>query len=214
MHPPELVVFDLGGVLVRIARSWAEAHERAGLPPHQLPGHPEWEAGRLELARAHQVGAIDPPTWAARVAALSGGAYTPEEATRLLEAWQLGEYPGVGRVLDLLERRGIGSGALSNTNALHWAALRPASGPAAYPTVARLRLAFASHELGLMKPDPAIYEHVERATGATPGRVLFFDDLAPNVEGARARGWQAVRVDPERDTTPQLLEALRAHGIE
>lgn len=43
----------------------------------------------------------------------------------------------------------------------------------------------------VMKPDPRIYEITEQRTGR-PGSALFFtDDNPANVEGAKARGWDA-----------------------
>lgn len=43
----------------------------------------------------------------------------------------------------------------------------------------------------LCKPDPAIYRLAAERMGIAPARLLFYDDLAENVEGARALGWQA-----------------------
>jgi FMN phosphatase YigB (HAD superfamily) len=67
--------------------------------------------------------------------------------------------------------------------------------------------------MGLVKPDAEIYRAFERATGAAPGDVVFFDDLAENVDAARACGWDAVLVDHGGDTAAQVLAALRARGV-
>ena len=49
-----------------------------------------------------------------------------------------------------------------------------------------------SGEVGLLKPDRAIYDiHVE-SFGLEPAATLFIDDSEKNVEGARDAGWQAV----------------------
>ncbi len=48
-----------------------------------------------------------------------------------------------------------------------------------------------SNEVGLLKPDPAIFRHVETLTGLPPARHLFADDILENVAGARACGWCA-----------------------
>lgn len=49
-----------------------------------------------------------------------------------------------------------------------------------------------SGEIGLIKPDRAIYDtHVE-SFGLEPAATLFIDDSEKNVEGARDAGWQAV----------------------
>jgi HAD superfamily hydrolase (TIGR01509 family) len=49
-----------------------------------------------------------------------------------------------------------------------------------------------SHEVGLAKPDPAVYDLATRRLGVEPGEVLFLDDVEANVEAARAFGWRAV----------------------
>ena len=49
-----------------------------------------------------------------------------------------------------------------------------------------------SGEVGLIKPDRAIYDLHARAFALDPAATLFIDDSARNVEGAIAAGWQAV----------------------
>jgi len=49
---------------------------------------------------------------------------------------------------------------------------------------------YVSGQLGVIKPDPRIYEIVEARCGVAPGRLLFTDDRAENTAVARARGWQ------------------------
>ena len=78
-----------------------------------------------------------------------------------------------------------------------------------YPFLDWSRGATVSAEIGLLKPDPAIYAHHAGSFGLAPAATLFIDDSPANVEGARAAGWQAVRfVAPER-----LRQDLAAHGI-
>ncbi|MFT3800568.1 MAG: HAD-IA family hydrolase [Burkholderiaceae bacterium] len=48
-----------------------------------------------------------------------------------------------------------------------------------------------SGDVGLRKPDPAIYELV-KAVCVEPARTLFVDDRLANVEAARASGFEAV----------------------
>ena len=48
-----------------------------------------------------------------------------------------------------------------------------------------------SCELGILKPDPAIYRVCLGALGCLPERTLFFDDRANNVEAARELGMEA-----------------------
>ena len=68
----------------------------------------------------------------------------------------------------------------------------------ALQTECRLTHRFASHLCGLCKPDAAIFEHVERTTGVPPSQILFFDDLAENVDAAKSRGWRGYVIDSRR----------------
>lgn len=209
--PINLVVFDLGGVLVQIVRSWGEAHTRAGLPPHPIAEDAAFLARRAPALDALSTGRIAPAEYYAGVAEASRGVYSPDDVRRIHLAWHWAEYPGVDTVIEAIEASGILTGALSNTSEPHWADLR---GPdSRYPTVARLRHAVASHLTGVLKPDAAIYRVFEEASGIAPERLLFFDDLAENVEAARRRGWRAERIDPTASTADQLLAALRRHGV-
>jgi putative hydrolase of the HAD superfamily len=59
-----------------------------------------------------------------------------------------------------------------------------------------------SHEVGLAKPDPAIYELTSTRLGVRPGEIVFLDDVPANVTAARAAGWHAVlHEDTERSIT-------------
>ncbi len=49
---------------------------------------------------------------------------------------------------------------------------------------------FVSGHLRVMKPDPRIYEMVEAATDIPRDRFLFADDRPANVEAAAGRGWR------------------------
>lgn len=49
---------------------------------------------------------------------------------------------------------------------------------------------YVSGRMGVTKPDPRIYEMVEEDCGIAPGRLIFTDDRADNIEAAAARGWQ------------------------
>jgi FMN phosphatase YigB (HAD superfamily) len=77
---------------------------------------------------------------------------------------------------------------LSNTNAIHWGWVRGQYGH----VLARFDHSLASHECGVEKPDAEIYRVAMSHTGLPPSAHLFIDDLAANVEGARAVGMEGV----------------------
>ena len=48
-----------------------------------------------------------------------------------------------------------------------------------------------SCDVGMVKPEPAIYGELARRLSLDPGEIAFFDDLEANVESARAAGIRA-----------------------
>jgi putative hydrolase of the HAD superfamily len=63
---------------------------------------------------------------------------------------------------------------------------------------------FLSSSIGLRKPDSEAYRHVIAAIGAPAQRIVFFDDLIENIEGARACGLTAVHVTSADDVADAL----------
>ena len=70
-----------------------------------------------------------------------------------------------------------------------------------------------SGEVGMRKPEPAIYLHTAKLLGLPPEQCVFVDDLAPNVRGAVAVGMVGVRhVSPAESI--RELEALFGVSLE
>ncbi len=50
-----------------------------------------------------------------------------------------------------------------------------------------------SAEVGMIKPEPAIYRHAAEMLGVDPTECVYIDDLAPYVEGAKTVGMKALQ---------------------
>jgi putative hydrolase of the HAD superfamily len=61
-----------------------------------------------------------------------------------------------------------------------------------------------SCEVGLVKPEPAIYRRCLEALGALPGETVFLDDVARNVEGAVAQGIQGLHFRSAREAADEI----------
>lgn len=71
---------------------------------------------------------------------------------------------------------------------------------------------FDSSELGIRKPDPAIYRHALREMGdIDPRRAVFLDDVPQNVQSARDLGVHGIHV--QDDVTPAIVELRRLLGL-
>ncbi len=212
----EVVCFDLGGVVLRIARSWAEGCVAAGVELRaEGPNTGGTRAEKLrEVVDAYQRGAIACEAYYAEIAERLAGGYTPAEVRRVHEAWVFGEYPGMAALIAGLGAvDGLRTACLSNTNHAHWTPLAGPDTACASPAIGALDVHLVSHELGAVKPDEAIYTIAERRLGVPPEAILFFDDLAENVAAARIRGWQAKVIDPAGDPAAQIRAHLEAAGV-
>ena len=193
------VVFDIGQVLVKLrpAPLFALLAEH-GYQPDDL----EHVARRIGIVE-HETGRLDGAGLLANVAAL---APRPPDPTRLQAAW-LDMFEPDRRMIELAARLRTTHGVflLSNVGDLHWARLR-----GVWRIHELAHDALPSFEVGVMKPDEAIYREAERRFALDPARTVFIDDRAENVAAARNRGWQAI----QHGDTEHTLRALRALGVD
>jgi len=96
---------------------------------------------------------------------------------------------------------------LSNTNEPHATWIREQY-PEVFPLFDECVL---SHEVGMRKPEVAIYRRVEAITGRRPEEHVFVDDRPRNIEGARAAGWQGIEFREVEDCRRRLA-ALADEG--
>ncbi len=157
-----------------------------------------------ETLRQYESGKIDEATYFAGLRKMLGVDLTHEQ---LLEGWNaifVGEMPGIAPLLARAAKR-MPLYALSNTNPPHIAHFSRVHAD----VLGHFREMYLSSTIGLLKPDAAAYDHVVKAIGAPASRVVFFDDLADNISGARAYGMTAVHVKSSAD----VANALTALGI-
>jgi epoxide hydrolase-like predicted phosphatase len=68
-----------------------------------------------------------------------------------------------------------------------------------------------SAEVGLMKPDPRIYQMAVAALGVLPAEAVFVDDFPVNVAGARSQGLQAIRFKDRNQALRELALLLASY---
>ena len=199
----DALLFDLGRVVLdidfdKVLACWAG---HAGCEPAQLV---ERFSTREEFYHRHETGEISDAEFFAGLRA-SLGIGTSD--AQFLEGWNAifaGEMPGIAPLLERAARR-LPLYAFSNTNSAHVDHFS-----VTYAGVlGHFREIFLSSSIGLRKPNAAAYDHVVKAIGVPASRIVFFDDSADNIEGARARGLIAVHVTSPGD----VAETLAALGI-
>jgi HAD superfamily hydrolase (TIGR01509 family) len=209
MTPPLLVpgcadalLFDIGRVVIdidfnKVLACWAG---HAGRPPAELSGR----FGPDDTFRRHETGEASDAEFFAALRRTLGIELTDAQ---FLEGWNAifaGEMPGMNALLARAARH-LPLYAFSNTNRPHVAHFSKAFAD----VLGHFREIFLSSTIGLRKPDAAAYDHVVKAIGVPAQRIVFFDDLAENIEGARMRGLTAVHVTSPDD----VAKALTALGI-
>jgi glucose-1-phosphatase len=198
----DALLFDLGRVVLdidfnRTLRCWAG---HAGCDPGNLVGR----FARDELYRRHERGEISD---AAFFAGLRTSLGVDLSDVQLLEGWNAifaGEMPGIHQLLARAAPR-LPLYAFSNTNSPHVEYFSKEYAD----VLGHFREMFLSSSIGLRKPDAEAYDHVVQAIGVPAERIVFFDDLAENIGGARDRGLMAVHVTSSDD----VARALESLGI-
>ncbi|MCI5043187.1 MAG: HAD-IA family hydrolase [Aquisalinus sp.] len=165
-----ILLFDLGGVLIRLRI----AESLTALSPLNL----DWEGIKsilLEnpMIRQFECGQCSRAAFAESFIRDLQLDMTAEAFLAEMATWPVGFFDGA---LDLLGdlRQSYSVNCFSNTNEVHWQ----------QHWADQFDHPFASHLIGLAKPDPAAFEYVLQKLGAAPEDVWFFDDSRANVAAA------------------------------
>jgi putative hydrolase of the HAD superfamily len=174
----EVVLFDIGGVLARFAG--LEVLQELTGAASELDVSARWLMS--PWVRKFESGGCSDEEFSAGIVEEWNLPYTAEEFLEVFPTWLDPPFAGG---LELLAEASehVGVGCLSNTNSLQWRGMI-----SHWPHAGYFKHRFLSFELGAVKPDAAIFARVIERLPVPPGRVLFLDDVALNVEGARAAG--------------------------
>lgn len=200
MDSIRFIVFDVGGVLVRLAGAprlieWTGSRFDSVSDLHHAwvrsPAVQRFERGESKSRQfAREI--IDEMSLPTGV----------DEFIDEFKHWPGGLLPGARELLELA-RGTCKIGCLTNTNELHW----PHQMDADYLHQVFDRN-YVSYEMGMVKPDPEIFDAVSGDLGIPPVRILFFDDNRINVEAAIDAGFRAHLVDGVEETR-ELLSNYR-----
>jgi putative hydrolase of the HAD superfamily len=193
------LIVDFGGVLTtNVFDSFREFAEAEGLDPNAVKELFRSDPEALALLRELEKGELTSEEFSARFAPYLG--VEPENLVERLFAGMRPDEPMLGAVRTAHEN-GIRTGLISNS----WG-----SGL----TYDRQQLAalfddvIISGEVGLHKPEPAIFELSCERLGVEPGGCVFVDDLRENCAGAEAVGMTAILHRGSAGTLPRLEELL------
>lgn len=154
--------------------------------------------GDLELIRRFDGGALSPAGFYERVVSLVGADVTHDEFFGMYnDIFSLNR--AVARLLARVRQAGYRTLLLSNTDPERFGfVLRR------FPELLIFDGYVLSFELGLLKPDPAIYLAAARLAGCPPSECVFIDDIEENVRGAEEVGMVGVHYRPQSDLEAEL----------
>lgn len=109
--------------------------------------------------------------------------------------------------LSLQQRPATTVAIISNTNAVHVLWLDEH-----LPELRDFDLVMMSNEVGLIKPDPAIFSTALDLLDVSPAQAIFIDDIADNVEAARTLGIAGLVHQDWQETRPALEQWLSEKG--
>lgn len=200
---PDFFYFDMGNVLLAFDYDVAAAKMSA------VCGAPAEVCRRLgyegELYLQMETGELSPQAFHARFSTATG---TTSDPQALLHARSdmFSLIVPTARIVTQLKGVRRRTGLLSNTSPDHFDFCRERFG-----IIRELFDVYVlSYEVGVMKPQPQIYEAAIEKAGVPAEQIFYVDDRAENVDGARRLGIDAVLFTD----ADQLLADLRSRGVE
>lgn len=189
------VIFDFGGVLINIDYG-ATVQAFRNLGVKNIDGMYS-QAQQSSLFDALETGQISPQHFINRLLDYMPAGTSPNEVVDAWNAMILDVPKSSITLLEQLRAEGRPIYLLSNTNALHidlayrrWqqvSDLRPEE---------LFNHVYLSHEIGMRKPDPAIFTRVCLEQKLDPQTTLFIDDSVQHIEGARMAGLATIHLLP------------------
>lgn len=193
----EFLIFDLGNVIIDIDYDFSinELKRLLPLEKHSLTEnfftsnfHKEFEKGLISSEQFRN-----------EIRNLYGENWADEQIDHIWNSL-LREIPQ--ERIDLIKylRKNYRTAVLSNTNQIHVEKFDEIlqQNTSEKSLFELFDMVFLSHEMGLAKPDVAIYETVLKEISTSPDKVLFFDDLPANLEGARKTGIKTYQISHQK----------------
>ena len=201
MQTPEVVVFDLGKVLVDFDYSIAarKIAAQATLPAtavQQIIDH-------SPLLFRYETGIIDRQGFYQEVCQATGFTGSLDQFTEFF-ADIFSPIPEMVALHARLRQQQVPTFIFSNTNDLAIRHIRRS-----FAFFAHFDAYVLSYEHGAMKPEARLYEVVEQVTGRGEEQIAYVDDRFENTQAGASRGWQIVH----HQTPERSIAAIRDFGL-
>jgi putative hydrolase of the HAD superfamily len=181
----QAVIFDYGEVLSGPPDQQAHRNLLAIAGVEEEAFEKAYWAHRLD----YDADILNAQTYWQTVARDTGVRFTPKQIEQLIEQdaimW-MNLNPAMLAWIPRIKQAGFRLGILSNMGDGVLDYLRPR-----FSWLSQFDWLTWSCELGVVKPDPAIYLHTVKKLNVSPDRALFIDNLQKNIAGAEAIGLHA-----------------------
>ncbi len=197
------IIFDLGGVVLdldydRCIRSFEQIGFK-GAENYVSCYHP------MEIFGALERGEIAPSAFCEELRKMSGCEMSDEQISRAYQSILVSIPVGKLRLMQRLRAEGYKVYALSNMSKIMLSRVAELFECDGQTMESYFDDMFISYQMGVMKPDPKIYEMLLEKTGAKASESLFIDDGEKNIVAARAMGFN-VYLAKERESFDHLFE--------
>ncbi len=196
-----VIIFDLGKVLVDFDYTIAE--QKIAARSHQSPKELHAFLTNSHLLVEYESGRLTRQAFYEEICQAIGFRGDLAEFSGYFAAI-FSEIPEMIAMHAELRRCGFKTYIFSNTNDL---AIEHVRGN--FPFFAHFDGYIFSHEVGAMKPLPAIYEAMEKLCGCGGAGMIYIDDRPENVAAGVARGWRGI----QHVSAKKTRQALTALGI-
>ena len=194
-NTPKVLLFDLGGVIVRWTGLDALS-EMTGMSREKVLE----TFAASDIFTAYEIGRCDDDSFITELISVFDLRISPARARQLWQIWVEETYTGTKEALKALKEDYI-IACLSNTNALHWEWLSTHIVIDEY-----FDHSYASHLINAAKPKAESYHIPVKDMGVSISDIWFFDDTQLNVDAAKALGMSAFHVDRAVGVIPKLKE--------
>lgn len=204
-HEIEAIIFDLGGVIIDVNMNYPYIFfsQQSSLSADLLIPNLK------NIAFAYEVGKIDDDEFIRNIQSILDIEYNRGE---IIKIWNgmLGNVPPHLGILLAQIKQDKKTFILSNTNPIHIAEVekRFTQSIIDYSFSSLFDQIYYSYEIGLHKPDLAIFDYVIKNQNLNPNTTLFIDDNLANVEGARHLGLKAVHMYPPMSLTDLFRDQI------
>jgi FMN phosphatase YigB (HAD superfamily) len=199
MSKPEAVVFDLGKVLLDFdyGRFAENVLNKCGVPAEKILD----AVNQSDLLIRYESGFLTSQEFFGEVKHACNYAGEFHEFEPVFGDI-FSEIPEMIELHGRLRDRGMPTYIFSNTSEMVIKHIRKA-----YPFFNTFTDYILSYEHRSVKPQPPIYEVVEKRTGKKGAQLLYIDDRLENVEHGRERGWRTIH-HVDHDQTVKTVEKL------